>query len=280
MAKATRIENTRKRILAPFTFAKATHAHQDHLERNEDYLLVDRQQGLAVICDGVGSTIGASQAAQVAAYTIKSSLRHMLAQYTETAPYTILHFRTEQVTQSLEDAQQAVRDLGKRLEENREILLHSAETTVALVLLIQDSSDCHMIYAHIGDSRIYLLRKDGVLQRLTVDDGYFLWKVNKGEMNEQDAHRIEQANSADQLSEQDREHYERRNGIMQALGYDKITPHVDQIELFSGDRVLLCTDGIHDNLTDVEIEEILRRGARTTVANLLVQPCCGTFSAG
>ena len=151
---------------------KAIHAHQDHLERNEDYLLIDRQQGLAVICDGVGSTIGASQAAQVAAYTIKSSLRHKIAQYTETAP--MRYIGAEQVTQSLEDAQQVVRDLGKRLEEDREILLHSAETTVALVLLIQDSSGCHMIYAHIGDSRIYLLRKDGVLQRLTVDDGYFL----------------------------------------------------------------------------------------------------------
>jgi protein phosphatase len=41
--------------------------------------------------------------------------------------------------------------------------------------------------------------------------------------------------------------------------------------LCPGDRILLCTDGIHDNLTDVEIEEVLRARPRTTVAKALMQ---------
>jgi protein phosphatase len=63
-----------------------------------------------------------------------------------------------------------------------------------------------------------------------------------------------------------------RGGITQALG-GPIQPiiHTDQISISPGDRVLLCTDGIHDNLTDVEIAEILRSEARTTIARLLVE---------
>lgn len=47
--------------------------------------------------------------------------------------------------------------------------------------------------------------------------------------------------------------------------------HVGQTTLNAGDRVLLCTDGIHDNLTDAEIEVILRKSARTTAAKVLLR---------
>ncbi len=47
--------------------------------------------------------------------------------------------------------------------------------------------------------------------------------------------------------------------------------HVGQFVLSPDDRILLCTDGIHDNLTDDEIEEVLRTRTRTTVAKALVQ---------
>ncbi len=49
------------------------------------------------------------------------------------------------------------------------------------------------------------------------------------------------------------------------------TVHIDQTPIQPGDRILLCTDGIHDNLTDDEIEAILRTGPRTTVARVLVE---------
>jgi len=58
----------------------------------------------------------------------------------------------------------------------------------------------------------------------------------------------------------------------QALGDPQpLVVHIDQISIGPGDRILLCTDGIHDNLTDREIEEIVRRGARSTAARVLVE---------
>ncbi|MDQ6643125.1 MAG: SpoIIE family protein phosphatase, partial [Chloroflexota bacterium] len=49
------------------------------------------------------------------------------------------------------------------------------------------------------------------------------------------------------------------------------TIHINQVAVYPGDRILLCTDGIHDNLNDEEIEDIMRTGARTTTARLLIE---------
>ncbi|MEO7021960.1 MAG: PP2C family serine/threonine-protein phosphatase [Ktedonobacteraceae bacterium] len=270
----TTIANTRNAL----TFVKVTSAHQEHPERNEDYGLIDRDSRLAIICDGVGCVSGADLAARTAARTVKASWRRILARLAEYPSQVDEHNQYLDLDailpQLLSEANQAVLAEGERLAkrsngtDDKKIY---AQTTIALVLLLQQSDGYLMGYAHIGDSRIYLLRKKNTLQRLTADDGYFEWKINKGEMNAQDAWRIEQTSSAEQLSEQDRAHFDKRNGISQSLGgKDIITCHVGQTELCPGDRVLLCTDGIHDNLTDAEIEEVLRKGARTTVAQKLL----------
>lgn len=271
MVKREHSETVLRNGLASFTFAKATSPHQEHPERNEDYLLIDRESGLAVACDGVGYVSGANLAARLAARTIKAHWRRLLASaYSTSQPLDL----ERALRQLLEKANQAVLALEKRVKKKQEQTDKEkigAATTVALAVFYQRHEGYLMGYAHVGDSRIYLLRKEKALQRLTVDDGYFSWKMGKGEMNEEDAQRIDQASSADQLSEEDRAHFNKRNGIWQSLGDEQIVAHVGQIALCSGDRVLLCTDGIHDNLTDDEIETLLRKGARTTGAKNLVQ---------
>jgi protein phosphatase len=114
------------------------------------------------------------------------------------------------------------------------------------------------------------------MQRLTRDDGYFMSKIQDHTISEEDALRIDQATNTDQLSESEREIFAKRNGITQSLGHftpksPALTIHTAQTVISPGDRVLLCSDGIHDNLTDAEIEEIVRGRARTTVARHLVQ---------
>ena len=270
----------RKNTSTRFTFAQASYAHQDHSARNEDSLLVDRQHGLVVVCDGVGSVIGAEQAAHVAARIIKARWRHLLrqlpAQLTQTSPQSTMPDMNDTLHQMLEEANNAVLALKRKLVKNATTSDDEnknagyAQTTIAVVLLSQQNDGYIMAYAHVGDSRVYLLRADEALRRVTVDDGYFLFQHNKGQLNEQDAWRIEQASSADQLTEKEREHFDKRNGITQSLGDTHPVFHVGQIALCPDDRILLCTDGIHDNLTDVEIAEILRTGARTTVARKLV----------
>ena len=175
-----------------------------------------------------------------------------------------------------EAGEPATKAEGKEQEEKKDSY---PETTVAAVLLCRQAGvDGYVLgIAHVGDSRVYLLRAGQSLQRLTRDDGYYTLRIEDHTINEEDAVRIDQATEAGQLSDTEREIFNKRNGITQSLGYHShkknstLTIHTAQATVTSGDRILLCSDGIHDNLTDSEIEAILRRAARTTAARHLVQ---------
>ncbi|HZR40710.1 MAG TPA: PP2C family serine/threonine-protein phosphatase [Ktedonobacteraceae bacterium] len=265
---------------APFTFARYSIPHEEHPERNEDTLLVDQQRGLAAVFDGVGYGPG-QVASRLAARVIRQGWQRTLAPL-QSAPAFLdscnaLGLPTT-LQQLVQEANQQILIQGVRRarikKQSSEDEDRHPETTAALAVFCRASNDAHvytMTYAHVGDSRIYLLREGQPLRRLTKDDGYFSLLLRKGMISEDDALRIDQAISADELSETERSYFDRRNGITQALGDGEPTIHVAQIEILPDDRILLCTDGIHDNLTDLELEELLKSGARTTVAKLLAQ---------
>jgi PPM family protein phosphatase len=129
-----------------------------------------------------------------------------------------------------------------------------------------------MVYAHVGDSRIYLQHGQHPLKRLTNDDGLLAKLVENRIVDTSDALRIDQAMSLEDLSETEFNYFRLRGGITQALG-GPIPPniHTAEVEISPGDRILLCTDGIHDNLTDQEIETILKNSPRTACARILVE---------
>src|SRR2546421_210520 len=84
---------------------------------------------------------------------------------------------------------------------------------------------------------------------ITNDDGLLAKLVENQIVTEEDAFRIDQAVHADQLSDTEYSYFRLRGGITQALG-GPLPPgiHVDRTTIRPGDRILLCTDGIHDNL--------------------------------
>ncbi len=252
----------------PLTFARYSVPHEQHPERNEDTILIDQQRGLGAVFDGVGSGPG-RLASRMAARVIRRGWREALRELTTS------ELDADKLLQDLmHDAHTQIRALGDRLEKGSSEKIVRPGTTAVLAAFSKQTSDQHgyiLFYAHVGDSRIYLLRPSEPLQRLTADDGYLSLKVKDGLVSESDALRIDQATSPDQLSEKELEYFEHRNGITQALGSGKpLTIHVNSIPLFPGDRVLLCSDGIHDNLTDSEIADLLRREARTVVAKKIV----------
>lgn len=273
-------QSHRRAPSAPFTFARATVPHQGHKEYNEDTVIADQCNGLAAVFDGVGGGKERSGmiASQLSARIVRRAWKHLLAQQPghRDEPCVLAHVddldpaATAQLL--IEKAQEALTlDGVKRAPD-------FPGTTAALALFChgQDVGCYTMGYAHVGDSRIYLLRHQQPLERLTFDDGYLLTLLEKQLITEEDAQRIDQATRADQLTQTELEYFNKRNGITQSLSHphEKIrtlTIHINQTTLGPGDRVLLCSDGIHDNLTDHEIEATLRRGARTTVARALVQ---------
>ncbi len=97
-------------------------------------------------------------------------------------------------------------------------------------------------YAHIGDSRIYLLPAEGGIKQLSEDDSHVGWLLRTGAINEREA----------------KEH-PRRNMLQKALGAENqfTTPQVGSIECHPGDRFLLCSDGVTDAIYNDEIPGIL-----------------------
>ena len=264
-------------VLSAYTFSRATQAHEEHPERNEDNILIDKRNGLVAIFDGVGSTAG-EIASRLAAQQIQQGWRRYCKQRAKATQAQesneILCNPNEVVTilrQLIEDANKYVNVEGTRqvVESGSQ---GAPETTVALLVFCQQEHGTSIVYAHVGDSRIYLLRSHEGLHRLTDDDGFLSIILATQAITPEDAQRIDQTVSSDQLSENERGYFEKRNGITQALGEERsLDIHTDQHDLLPGDKLLLCTDGIHDNLTDVEIEHVMTHSGKTTVAKRLVE---------
>lgn len=257
----------------PFTFARYTVACERHPNRNEDSLLADEHTGLAAVFDGVGGSAAGEIASQMAAHATHHGWKQAL-----------LHEQKERKVHSLlEDCEKACTILEElviaadeqvRTEGAQRAGTSDLATTVAIAALCRqpEQRGYTMVYAHVGDSRIYLLRPSEPLKRLTSDDGLLAKLVENQVINEEDALRIDQAMRAEQLSDTEYSYFRLRGGITQALGGPQAPIiHLDQVAVAPGDRILLCTDGVHDNLTNEEIETILRTGPRTSVARLLIE---------
>lgn len=276
--------------LPSFTFTKYSVPSDRHVERNEDNSLIDKQRGLIAIFDGVGGSSAGEIASQVAAQVIRRGWKQVFQQFQQESDVPILLANCESVdlhatlVQLIEEAHEQIRTTGVKRAVVKGIERTGAEdqaTTVALAVFCQrqDTNGYTMVYGHVGDSRIYLLRGteklirgSEKLVRLTQDDGYLAKLLQNATISEADALRIDQAMHAEELSETELSYFNKRNGITQALG-DAKPPviHVGETTIFPGDRILLCSDGVHDNLTDGMIEDMLTWGSRTTVARLIVQ---------
>lgn len=276
--------------IASLTFSSHSIAKEGQI--NEDTVLTDRRRGLAGVFDGVGGEDAGEVASQLGAQVIRRAWKRIVQQHHPDHNAALLMLRDDLdiqalLHQMLDEAQTAISDEGERRAKaapTPDEHVSYPETTAVIVALCQpsdqpdqksDKKGYIMGFAHVGDSRIYLLRPGERVQRLTRDDGYFTLKIKDDTINEEDALRIDQTTHAEQLTEAEREIFDKRNGITQSLGHlnpkqTSIAIHTAQTMIFPGDRVLLCSDGVHDNLTDAEIEAIVRGRARTTVARHLV----------
>ena len=260
---------------SPFSYAYRSVANDRHPLRNEDSTLVDEQTGLVAVFDGVGGSAAAEIASQTAARATFEGWRRILTQHQRWRKvYTMLE-NCDQcdycaiLERLILDADEQVRIDGAQRAGTDDLA-----TTVAMAVFCKnpDVREYTMISAHVGDSRVYLLREQEKLQRITSDDGLLTKLVESQIVDEQHAYQIDQATQADQLSDMDYRYFRLRGGITQAIG-GPIPPtvHVNKTTIYPGDRILLCTDGIHDNLTDEEIEDVLRNTPRPAFARRLVE---------
>ncbi len=112
-----------------------------------------------------------------------------------------------------------------------------------------------LYFAHVGDSRIYYLPREGGLKQVTHDHSFVGWQRRNGQLNEREART-----------------HPRRNALQQALGagHQFVEPHIGAVGHRPGDRFVICSDGLTDGLWDKNIEEISRAHPTPETAERLV----------
>jgi protein phosphatase len=124
-------------------------------------------------------------------------------------------------------------------------------TTVTLAEIDPDGT---ARFAHVGDSRAYLLRDDALTQ-LTTDHTVVAEHVRAGRMTSEEA-----------ANHPQRSMLTRAVGLTDDLTVDGFTEH-----LRAGDRLLLCSDGVNGMLGDGEIREIVDTGSPEEAVWTLVE---------
>jgi len=211
-----------------------------HRESNEDRAEVvlpseSRRLGvLAVVADGMGG----HAAGEVASGLAVEVIRHAYQQCTGDPARCL--------SEAMQQANRAIFDTARRDER-----LGGMGTTCTAVVV--EDGEAHL--AHVGDSRLYLIRGNGIY-RMTEDHSAVMELVRRGLLTAEEAR-----------------HHADKNVILRALGTHasvRIATWEQPMPVRSGDTLLLSSDGLHDLVEDGEIGEIVRSGSPDEACRRLV----------
>ena len=181
------------------------------------------------VSDGMGGANSGEFASRITIDKVTRMFPPLIRQRLEGTPISY-----EVVFEALfAEIHKALQYLGDSYEECR-----GMGSTLSLCWFTQEV----MHFAHIGDTRIYHLPKDGQITQLTNDDTHVGWLRRTGQISEREA-RMHPA----------------KNRLQKALGADNqfVNPQVGEITCAPGDRFLICSDGVTDGLSDQRIAEDL-----------------------
>ncbi|HEY9696783.1 MAG TPA: protein phosphatase 2C domain-containing protein [Trichocoleus sp.] len=182
---------------------------------NQDDYYIDASGRFFIVADGMGGHAGGQEASRIATQSIQQYLNHY---WDSDEPSTVL------LEAAFLEANQAIlRDQTKHPER-------SDMGTTAVVAMIRDEQPwC----AHIGDSRLYRLR-GAKLQQVTEDHTWVARAMKLGELTPDQA-RI----------------HPWRHILSRCLGREDVRQiDVQSFDLQPNDRLLLCSDGLTEELSD------------------------------
>ena len=222
--------------------------------RDEDRLLVDPSAALYGVFDGAGGHGDGAGAASVAAEAVNKRVRAGLPGCRDLDDVQAV------LDLALVDADLAV----AALDSGRKGHATSPSATTATIALVcrrpADPSRLVAVIANLGDSRAQLLH-NGHLETVTLDHSY----LSEPDLLEAKA-RQDRLDAADQMTDlqdpMDRAAFAHRHLLANAItgsGVQDIRHYL--VELRPGDRLILDSDGIHDNLTTAELEAVLLQAA-------------------
>jgi len=207
-------------------------------EGNEDSLLVEDSLGLYIVADGMGGHLAGEVASKVAVEMINKSYRKWLMSETPEDelfgyPDRSLSRPGNYILSSIRLANRVIYEMAVEYDQ-----YHGMGTTVSIVLVTSGL----VVAANVGDSRIYMVR-DGRLERLSKDHTIVSEQVEMGVM------------SAEEAAVSPLKHILTRN-----LGSaENVDAEIFEIEPSNKDRLILCSDGLTDLVSDEEILAVTKK---------------------
>lgn len=197
---------------------------------NEDFFgSIETKLGtFYIVCDGMGGHSSGEIASQLA---------------TESILQFIKHAKTDNKIELLKEAIQYTNTIVFKTASKNENL-KGMGTTLVLVHIKKDE----LYFAHVGDSRIYLSR-DGNLEQLTEDHSL-----------------VQQLVKEDMITELEAKIHPRKNEITKSIGLKEIVEPIvcnSPLKLKKRDKILLCSDGLTDMVSDEKILEIISKEIST-----------------
>lgn len=198
-------------------------------DHNEDCIAFsfpenDKKNLIAVVADGMGGHNAGEVASKMAC---KIVLDYCLREWDNDSPEALLQ-------NAFHQAHQEIIAAG---ESNSE---QEGMGTTATAVIIRHNQ---YYLGHIGDSRAYLFR-DESLSQLSTDHTLVNEMFKSGE-----------------ITKVERDHHPMNNVLLQALGtLPTINPQISSsaLALEEGDRLLLCSDGVYDALSEDDLTELLK----------------------
>ena len=195
---------------------------------NEDAVKVMDDVNFYMLADGVGGNRSGEIASQSALDALEKFIRHNPPEWLD---------GRDEIFRYLRAAVRYVNQFIIRLSESK-----PQYTGMATTLVFAYIRENEMYVANIGDSRVYLIH-DGLIQQLTDDHTYVNELVKMGALTRDAA-----------------PNHARKNVITRAIGANANNePDCFSVPVSMGDRVLLCSDGLYDEVDDETILHSISR---------------------
>lgn len=202
---------------------------------NEDSFLIDEELSLFVVADGMGGHAGGGTASRIAVETIDKVLRESWER--DDSPLKENRPIQDSAIPALlrKAVKEACFNIHSAAQENPKL---AGMGTTTVILLIHGD---YAFFAHVGDSRIYLIRGP-VVQQVTEDHSLVNEQIHAGLITPEEAR-----------------HSRYKNIITRSVGFEP-TVMVDSMGLVleSGDTFILCSDGMSNLVREEDIYRLVQ----------------------
>lgn len=200
-------------------------------DMNQDYYYIPSSENdlqIYILADGMGGYNGGEIASKLAVQTVRD--------YIENNFDKIEHTKEEilnMIKKSMENANSVVYEESKK-DDN----LQGMGTTLDVCFIYNNK----IYIGHVGDSRVYLIRKE-IARKITKDHSY-----------------VQQLVEDKKITREEAEHHPKKNMLLKALGCTSyVEPDIRARNIEKDDIFLMCSDGLTNMVEESKMYEVVEQ---------------------